>query len=152
MVSDFRPVVEHESSILEYTLKFFLPSLDPPPLAGSPVELIDGASQEAQSRRLHAVVTKLINEEVNPASVVVLVGDSPRKNACYELLAKLPLPGSSSFYIERRSNPNHVLVDTVSRFKGLEASVVVLWGLDTLDSRESTELFYVGLSRPTSRL
>lgn len=45
-----------------------------------------------------------------------------------------------------------VRVDTVRRFKGLEADVVFLWGIDALPHAEEQEMFYVGLSRAKSRL
>ena len=43
-------------------------------------------------------------------------------------------------------------MDTVRRFKGLEASVVILWGLDGVDWERSEELLYVGMSRAKSLL
>ena len=43
-------------------------------------------------------------------------------------------------------------METVGRFKGLEAAVVILWGLDHVDWERSKELLYVGMSRAKSLL
>lgn len=48
--------------------------------------------------------------------------------------------------------PDSVLVDTVSRFKGLEAAIVFLWGLQEVHPRIDRESLYVGFSRAKSRL
>ena len=45
-----------------------------------------------------------------------------------------------------------VLVDTVSRFKGLESAIVFLWGLQQLHPDIDRESLYVGFSRAKSRL
>ena len=43
-------------------------------------------------------------------------------------------------------------MDTMGRFKGVEAPVVILWGLDGLDQDRNEEVFYVGMSRAKSQL
>jgi superfamily I DNA and RNA helicase len=43
-------------------------------------------------------------------------------------------------------------MDTVHRYKGLEAAVLFLWGLDELDPRNDREIIYVAFSRAKSRL
>ena len=43
-------------------------------------------------------------------------------------------------------------METVRRFKGLEAPIVFLWGADRLQLPDDRELLYVGLSRAKSRL
>ena len=45
-----------------------------------------------------------------------------------------------------------VLMETVKRFKGLEAPIAFLWGIDGLDPEKDAETLYVGLSRPKSIL
>jgi len=44
------------------------------------------------------------------------------------------------------------LLDTVARFKGLEASVVFLWLPPVIDEDQDREALYVGLSRAKSRV
>ena len=53
---------------------------------------------------------------------------------------------------EGEINPSRLLMETVNRFKGLEAPIVFLWGTDGLDLSKETETLYVGLSRPKSLL
>ena len=43
-----------------------------------------------------------------------------------------------------------VRVSTVRRFKGLEATAVILWGLNEVEEIFSTEISYVGISRAKS--
>jgi superfamily I DNA and RNA helicase len=43
-------------------------------------------------------------------------------------------------------------LETVRRFKGLEADVVFLWGVDALPTSDRREILYVGISRAKSRL
>ena len=41
---------------------------------------------------------------------------------------------------------------TVKRFKGLEADIVIVWGLPAFESNELEEVLYVGSSRAKSEL
>ena len=45
-----------------------------------------------------------------------------------------------------------LLIDTVNRFKGLEATTVFLWGLDGIELSRNMEILYVGMSRAKSLL
>ena len=67
-------------------------------------------------------------------------------------LRRLPLPKPATWLEEGVRNDRTVLMDTVRRFKGLEAPVVILWGLDGIDWERSEELLYVGMSRAKSLL
>ena len=49
--------------------------------------------------------------------------------------------------MEGDKSENGLIVDTVNRFKGLEATILFMWGLDTIDLAKSKELLYVGFSR-----
>lgn len=44
------------------------------------------------------------------------------------------------------------MMDPVRRFKGLEAPIVILWGIDGIDWERCDELLYVGMSRAKSLL
>ncbi len=63
-----------------------------------------------------------------------------------------PLPRGAQWLEEGQKHPGCVLMETVNRFKGLEAPIVFLWGIDDLPPEENAEIFYVGLSRPKSML
>ena len=129
--------------------------VDPPRNAGPAVATVEGPSRDAQARRLHARVVDLIaREAVAPHRIVVLVADSECKREHFDALLGLPLPQPARW---RKSEDgpageNDVRLDTVARFKGLEAPVVFLWGLDGLDPANRRELLYVGISRAQSAL
>jgi hypothetical protein len=124
---------------------------DPPEIDGVPVEPFSAPSPEAQARRIHAAIVKNITADgLAPSDLAVLVAGTP-KAMYYELLQGLPLPAGVRWGVESWS-PDTVLIDTVARFKGLEANVVFLWGVDSIDRSVARETLYVGLSRAKSRL
>lgn len=126
---------------------------DPPGIEGKPVEHLCAPTLDAQARRLHAVLVRLLHDEDVPAGdITVLVADGTRKADYYGALVGRPLPAGSAFSVESYGGRGSVSVDTVHRFKGLEASVVFLWGLEGLDLPEHEPTMYVGLSRAKSRL
>ena len=87
-----------------------------------------------------------------PENIVVLIGNAYRKGVFYETLRHRPLPGGAHWLEEGEIEPGKVLMETVNRFKGLEAPIVFLWGIDGLEPEQDAETLYVGLSRPKSVL
>lgn len=125
---------------------------EPPSIEGGPVECLDAPSRGSQAKRLHACICSLIQEQrVDAESLAVLV-PSRGHSDFYDLLQGRPLPRPCSWAVEQYGTKNGVRVDTWQRFKGLEASVVFLWGVDELDPENDQEVLYVGLSRAKSRL
>jgi len=123
----------------------------PPGIEGDAIELIDGASVRSQAERLNTRIVELIAREKVPASdIVVLLADGRRKHEYYDAMTGLTLPKPTQWVIEGDHRDGVVLIDTVSRFKGLESAIVFLWGVDTLDLERESELLYVGLSRAKS--
>jgi len=121
-------------------------------LSGAPIESIVGQSPAAQARSVHARITKMLDRErLNPEQIAVLICGEP-KSVFYSHLRDLPLPRGVSWIVEGVASDQGVRVDTVRRFKGLEADVVFLWGLDALPRSDEREIMYVGLSRAKSRL
>lgn len=121
-------------------------------LHGAPIESIIGPSIGAQARSLHAQVTQLLDREaLREEQIAILVCGEP-KAAYYSQLQTLPLPGRAQWVVEGVAADKGVRMDTVRRFKGLEADVVFLWGLDEVSQKDEQELMYVGLSRAKSRL
>lgn len=53
-----------------------------------------------------------------------------------------------------QSNPqkDHILIDSIHRFKGLESQIIFLWGLKGLDFTKKQALLYVGMTRAKSQL
>ena len=78
--------------------------------------------------------------------------DALRKADFYAALRRLPLPKPATWREEGIRNERAVLMDTVRRFKGLEAPIVILWGIDGIDWGRCDELLYVGMSRAKSLL
>lgn len=121
-------------------------------LHGVPIESIVGPALGAQARSLQAQVTQLLEREgLQPEQIVILVCGEP-KSAYYSPLRGLPLPRCATWVVEGVAAERGVRVDTVRRFKGLEADVVFLWGLDALPKTDEQEILYVGLSRAKSGL
>jgi hypothetical protein len=125
---------------------------DGPEITGESVGTLCAPSIRAQATRLHAQITQLIlKEQVRPSDIAVLVA-ATAKTSYYAEIKDKPLPQGAKWSIEAHRVPNSVLVDTVSRFKGLESAIVFLWGLQELNPGIERESLYVGLSRAKSRL
>lgn len=129
------------------------PDVRQPDMSGNPVQLIAETSTEKQYGKLtNALVEILTKKSIKPSQVAVLIGDNFNKRAKYEMLSQFNLPNGISWSIENGFKPNHLLVDTVKRFKGLEADIVIVWGLPERESNELREVLYVGASRAKSEL
>lgn len=125
---------------------------NPPEINGLPIELIQSPSIESQSKRLYALITNLLSiEKVLPSEIVVLVSGSPKRNY-YNSLIHSKLPNGIDWSKELHRIPNTILIDTVKRFKGLEAAIVILWGIDDLDLPDDNEILYIAFSRAKSIL
>lgn len=126
--------------------------IDGPELPGPSVEreTVDGDEQQADAVA-HRVRKWLVDEALRPEDVVVLVAKRP-KAYVYELLQAKPIHGSVAWAMEDHGRARSVLVDTVARFKGLEAQAVVLWLGDEVIDEEQWETVYVGATRAKSLL
>jgi len=126
--------------------------IDGPELPGPAVEreAIDGDEQQADAVA-HRVRKWLVDEALRPQDVVVLVAKKP-KAYVYELLQAKSIHGSVAWVMEDHGRTRSVLVDTVARFKGLEAQAVVLWLGDEVIDEEQWETVYVGATRAKSLL
>ncbi len=128
-------------------------AIAPPAIEGRDVEVLAAASVEPQVKKLHRRIVELIDREgVQPEDIVVLVANAYHKSTFYEALRHRPLPGGAQWLEEGEIEPGKVLMETVKRFKGLEAPIVFLWGIDGLNPEKDAETLYVGLSRPKSIL
>jgi hypothetical protein len=137
----------HEAAYRHYTgIETDYPEID-----GSPVDELIANNPEAQAAKVASAVTRLlVDEKVTPKEVVVLVlKDS--KQALYDAIGRKPLPRGVQWGVETHRVPGLITVDTVSRFKGLEAAIVFLCGFETASPLSDRELLYVGLSRAKSR-
>lgn len=137
----------HEAAYRYYTGE----QIDPPEIKGAPLTEIVHESAELQAAAIAKEITRLLNpENMRPQDIAVLLIGRP-KQSYYDLLTKQRLPNGLTWGVEQ-DNPKAVLVDTVARYKGLEAAVVFLWLSPIIDGDEDREALYVGLSRSKSRL
>lgn len=127
--------------------------MSPPDIEGDDVQFDEVTGRDAQITRISARIVDLMSRQgVSPGDIVVLIADAPHKFDYYAALRQLPLPRPATWLEEGARGSHTVLVDTVQRFKGLEAAIVILWGLDAINVPRSNELLYVGMSRAKSLL
>lgn len=124
---------------------------DPPEIAGAPIESITATSFKEQAKKLHArIVELLVNEQIDASQICVLV-PSLGHNKRYDELRTLPIPKPVSWDFEGTGSSNLLRVETVLRFKGLEADIVMWWVGDDAGAYDIATR-YVTISRAKSRL
>lgn len=129
------------------------PAVHPAELHGAPVMKIELAGMMQQAKEIHKLVVDLVsNKNVQLGQIAVLIGDSFTKKEKYALIRDYKLPYSGMWSIENGFKPNQLLIDTVKRFKGLEAEIVIIWGLPVNSKDEMEEILYVGATRAKSQL
>jgi hypothetical protein len=122
-------------------------------IEGSPIEQLNAPRLQDQANLIYETVARLLKDErVPPEQIAILVADSKSKQTYYDLLKNKPLPNGVAWAEQIHRSKGTVLMDTAMRYKGLEAAVTILWGLDQLDLKNERELIYVAFSRAKSRL
>ncbi|EIL93683.1 hypothetical protein UU7_07566 [Rhodanobacter spathiphylli B39] len=91
------------------------------------------------------------DEGLKSEDVAVLVAIRP-KSLAYELLVLRMAALGVECVIECHGKGKCVLIDTVSRFKGLEVQAAVLWLGDEVIDEAQWEVAYVGATRAKSLL
>lgn len=125
--------------------------VDPPDLDGQEIERISADSDQEQAKAISKIVEQLLNQEVSPNDIVVLLAKQP-KEYLMTLLISHKLPKGVVWSNGIHSSKKAVLVDTVARFKGLEASIIILWLGDESVDDSHRETLYVGITRAKSLL
>lgn len=127
--------------------------VNPPDIPGDEVQFEVAPSRDSQAAKISNLIVDLVAiQGVAPSDITVLLADAIHKAEFYTALRKHPLPKPATWLEEGTGGETTVLIDTIQRFKGLESSVVILWGLDTIDLSHRQELLYVGMSRAKSLL
>ena len=126
--------------------------VDPPDLEGAPPQHIEAISLDQQAKKIRSLVSGLISEEKIALEDITVLVFSDQKEAYYKALQNTGNPVGACWSFETLWKHSTVLVDTARRFKGLEAGIVVLWGLEQVNLDQDRELLYVSLSRARSRL
>jgi len=127
-------------------------TIDPPELLGQDVIWTGLDKVETQADAVAKRVHQWVHVEgLKPEEVAVLVAKRP-KGFLYELLMERAEAAGAEWAFEAHGKAKCVLVDTVARFKGLEAHAVVLWVGDEVVDEAHWETLYVGTTRAKSLL
>jgi hypothetical protein len=126
--------------------------VDPPDLEGAPPQLIEAVGLDQQAKKIKLLVSELISKELVALQDIVILVFNEHKESYYKALLGTGNPSGAKWSFESLWKKSTVLVDTAKRFKGLEAGIVILWGLEQANCDRDRELLYVSLSRARSRL
>ena len=114
--------------------------------------ILAAPDMQSQAAQIHSLVEQLIHDEkVAPDQICVLVA----ANSCHpyrDALRAQGQPRGAFWSVEKYWQDRGVTVDTVKRFKGLETSIVILWGIEDVAIDIAREMLYVALSRSRSRV
>jgi hypothetical protein len=122
-------------------------------IQGREVELLAADGINAQARKVKDYVSRLlVDEKVSPSAIAVLIADRLHKKDYEDALKRNALASGVKWGSLKGHSANSVIVETVARFKGLEAEIIVLWGLDGLPGDDHHSTLYVGASRAKSIL
>lgn len=126
--------------------------IEPPKIEGEPIQIISQESITDQRKQIHALIADLVGKQgVEPKEIVILIAGQ-KLDKYFSLLRDSTLPQGVKYSLRQHRIPNTILVESVGRFKGLEASIIILWGVDDFDLEEDKETLYVAFSRAKSRV
>ena len=126
--------------------------IDAPELPGPDVSRTGVDGDDAQADAVVRRVQQWVQvEDLRPEDVVVLVAKRPKAHS-YDLLEQRGEAAGITWAVEAHGQKRSVLIDTVARFKGLEAQAVVLWLGDEIADEKQWETVYVGTTRAKSLL
>ncbi|NOJ80769.1 ATP-binding domain-containing protein [Myxococcus xanthus] len=124
----------------------------PPEVEGEPITQLSADGLKAQAKCIQTIVSNLLQQGgLKPDEIVVLVAGE-RKDGHFRALHDCGDPGGACWSFEVLWRPGCVLVDTARRFKGLEATAVILWCAEEVDATIERELLYVAFTRARNRL
>jgi hypothetical protein len=127
-------------------------AVDVPDLHGLAVTWAAADQADAQADAVCRRVRQWVAAEgLEAHDVAILVAKRP-KGYCYELLQPRLDTAGVRWANETHGVAGAVLLDTFSRFKGLEAQAIVLWLGDEVIDEEAWETVYVGVTRAKSLL
>ncbi len=113
---------------------------------GVPVEI--EPIRPTLGKALRRVLGRILGDGgVQPADVVILTGQSPNRSAVLEQDADL-----RPYRVTTGDEPGAVRLRGVQSFKGMEAPVVILTGLDHYPPEKARLLHYIGASRAVNHL
>lgn len=130
--------------------------LNAPAIDGVPVSWHPAETLPEQTKFIRSMVQKMVGDGGLAVSELIILIADPSLVASYVkgLVHAGPLPGGLKFEEDTSDARGRIRVSTSARFKGLEAAVVIVCGVDTLDPEndEGRMALYVAFSRPKSEL
>ncbi|MBK6366756.1 MAG: ATP-binding domain-containing protein [Polaromonas sp.] len=118
---------------------------------GPDVAWVDAPAPIEQANAIVARIAQWLSRDDSNQATLRYWWPNPKSYA-YELLSEAMKNSAVKFVFADHSAVGGVLVDTVSRFKGLESQAVVLWVGDEVVDEERKETMYVGVTRAKSLL
>jgi hypothetical protein len=142
------------SEIHDYAYRnYHGPAVTAPNVSSIPVTNMTIRGLVEQSELITAQIRQmLVDPGISPSDIVVLVSSSENSSRMKAELAQKKISNSIKWTANHRQNPDEVLIETVKRFKGLEARIVILWLDDGGIVPIGGEELYVGASRARSQL
>jgi hypothetical protein len=126
--------------------------IDVPDLQGPDISWLDAVTGADQASAIVARVVHWVGRDgLKPSDITILLAKNS-KNYAFDLLTEAAKNSSINFVFSDHSSTGGVLVETVSRFKGLETHAAVLWTGDEVVDEEKKETMYVGVTRAKSLL
>ena len=128
-------------------------AVEAPDIPGAELEILIATGTETQARAIAELITRLVAEEkVSPHEIAVLMCSTTDRELRERALARTTIPRSAKFGRLEEYGLGSVTVDSVSRFKGLERSVIILWAFEGCTPIGDRETLYVGMSRAKALL
>ena len=112
---------------------------------------VRGLAEQAQ-RIILQIRQLLLDPGLSPNDMVVLISSVGNTSRMKGELAELGISKSVNWTANHQQGTQEILIETVKRFKGLEAPIVILWLDDGGITPIAGEELYVGSSRARSQL
>ena len=136
-----KEIVKHLNSIIPSEMIGFEKSP-----AGQPVLFKESSSPKEEAEMIRNDLASFFKEGVAPGEIVILI-NKPLADSAVSLLQKIgryPVEWMGRTY---RPDASKIQVTDIRNFKGLEANVLLITGLDERQSREAPEWLYTQVSR-----
>ncbi|MDP2313864.1 MAG: NERD domain-containing protein/DEAD/DEAH box helicase [Pseudomonadota bacterium] len=129
------------------------PAVQTSSIEGRAVSLLSAPNLPGQAKRVATELRRWVyDEKVRPGRIAVLAMHALGRADAWQALNQAATKVDVATVDGSHGNLGAVLFDTVKRFKGLEADVVVLWFNGPHDIVDADSLRYVGCSRAKTLL
>jgi hypothetical protein len=129
------------------------PNVTAPNISNIPVSNLTTRGIVEQAELIRVEIREMLTDPgISPSDIVVLVSSIQNLSRMKGELVEKKISNSITWTANHRANQNEVLIESVKRFKGLEARIVILWLDDAGVAPIEGEELYVGASRARSQL